>query len=108
MMAEREARTLLERMLKAGFGSLQELPRSADHNPKTTLYVWHVELPRACRALEAELLTTEAKMALALADERRKAEVKGKVAPADGARRAALLEAAMLRAHESAMLLRFI
>jgi DNA-directed RNA polymerase III subunit RPC3 len=108
MMAEREARTLLERMLKAGFVSLQELPRSADHNPKTTLYVWHVELPRACRALEAELLTTEAKMALALADERRKAEVKGKVAPADGARRAALLEAAMLRAHESAMLLRFI
>lgn len=108
MMAEGEARPLLGRMLQAGFVSMQELPRSADHNPRTTLYLWHVELPRACRALEAELLATEAKLAVALAEERRKAGGTGGGLRTDGTRRVALLEAAMLRTHESAMLLRFI
>jgi DNA-directed RNA polymerase III subunit RPC3 len=107
MMAEAEARPLLARMQQAGYVSVQELPRSADHNPRTTVYLWHVELPRACRVLEAELLSTGAKLAVRLAEERRRMGGKGG-GGADGGMRPALLEVAMLRTHESAMLLRYI
>ena len=42
------------------------MPRSVDHNPRTTCYLWYVDLPRAYRALEAQLLQTHARLATLL------------------------------------------
>ena len=45
-------------LLQAELVMLQEVPRTADRNPKTTFYLWHVSLPHAYRVLEAEMLRT--------------------------------------------------
>lgn len=113
LMPEREARPLLGRMLAAGFVSLQEMPRSTDHNPRTTVYLWHVEMARACRALEAEMLATESKLISRLEAEHRRGErMHGdgeSTAPSgDPSRVASFLETAILQTHESIMFFRYI
>ena len=34
---------------------MQELPRTVDHNPRTTTYLWHVDLDQAYRTLERSM-----------------------------------------------------
>ena len=97
------------------------MSRSADHNPRTTTYLWHVDLNRAYRNLEAEMLFTETKLMARHAAETRKAEasaragdashfseVAGHDTPASIARRLSVLEVAILQTSETVMLLRYI
>ena len=58
LLPERDARPLVAKLLKAGYVMLQEVPRTADRNPKATSYLWHVSLPHAYRALETDMLST--------------------------------------------------
>lgn len=58
LLPERDARPLLLRLLQDEYVFLQEVPRTADRNPKTTFYLWYVSLPHALRTLESEILRT--------------------------------------------------
>jgi DNA-directed RNA polymerase III subunit RPC3 len=58
LLPERDARPLLLRLLQDEYVFLQEVPRTADRNPKTTFYLWYVSLPHALRTLEGEILRT--------------------------------------------------
>ena len=58
LQPEKDAKPSLWILLQSGYVQLQEVPRSADRNPKTTTYLWHVSLPHAYRAFEAELFDT--------------------------------------------------
>ena len=58
LLPDREIRPILMRMLRAGIVSLQEVPRSADHNPRSTTYLWFADLNRACAAVEREIFCT--------------------------------------------------
>ena len=47
-------------LLRAEYVQLQEVPRTADHNPRTTTYLWHVELRSAYAKFERDLMRTVA------------------------------------------------
>ena len=121
LVPEREARPLLWKLLQLGFVGLQELSRTADHNPKTTTYLWYVSLPSAYRALEEESVASLARLYARLAAERRDAarlEGAGRGQPpgewsdeqrreaARARRRVDCLEAALARLSNTALLLR--
>lgn len=55
MVAKEEARELLYRMLKAGYVTLQDIPRSADHAPSRTFYTWRADIGVASAKLALEL-----------------------------------------------------
>lgn len=74
LLPEREARPLLWQLLQHGYVSLQEVARTADHNPKTTTYLWYVSLPHAYRALEEELTLSLVRMNDRLVAEQQVAE----------------------------------
>mgnify|MGYP002637281527 CR=1 FL=1 len=46
------------KLFRHEYVALQEVPRSTDHNPKTTTYLWHVDLAAAYRKLEQEMFRT--------------------------------------------------
>ena len=50
-----DAKELLYRLYRAGFVSLQDIPRTADHAPSRTLYTWRVEIDAAANKLASEL-----------------------------------------------------
>ncbi|EOD19379.1 hypothetical protein EMIHUDRAFT_242867 [Emiliania huxleyi CCMP1516] len=116
LMPEKEARPLLWTLMSAGFASLQEappVPWSVDHNPRTTCYLWYVDLPRAYRALEAQLLQTHARLATMLEAEQSKAGEQPTSSPPPPTRRSAMIEArprgaALLRTSETLMLVRYV
>ena len=58
LLPEREARPHLWRLLQGGYVRLQEVPKTADHNPRTTCFLWHVDTPAALRVLERDVLKT--------------------------------------------------
>eukprot|EP00241_Pyramimonas_parkeae_P015426 CAMPEP_0114289966 /NCGR_PEP_ID=MMETSP0059-20121206/7668_1 /TAXON_ID=36894 /ORGANISM="Pyramimonas parkeae, Strain CCMP726" /LENGTH=549 /DNA_ID=CAMNT_0001411299 /DNA_START=77 /DNA_END=1726 /DNA_ORIENTATION=+ len=58
MLPVKETREILYRLLKAGYLLLQEVARSADHNPQRTLYLWRADIGRAVGRLGAELVRT--------------------------------------------------
>ena len=58
LLPEREARPLLWSLLQSGYAMLQEVARTADHNPKTTTYLWYVSLPHAYKTLEEEMVSS--------------------------------------------------
>jgi len=43
------------RLYRAGFVSLQDVPRTTDHAPSRTLYTWRVEIDAAADKLASEL-----------------------------------------------------
>lgn len=51
MIHMNEARTLLYKMLQEGIVQLQEVPKSVDHNPIRTFYLWNVDLPTVYEVL---------------------------------------------------------
>jgi len=108
LMPEKEARPLLWTLMSAGYASLQEVPRSVDHNPRTTCYLWYVDLPRAYRAFEAQLLQTHARLATMLEAEQSKAGEQPSSSPPPPTRRSAMIEAALLRTSETLMLVRYV
>ncbi|KAL1507209.1 hypothetical protein AB1Y20_008059 [Prymnesium parvum] len=58
LLPEREARPFMMRFLRHEYVCLQEVARSNDHNPKTTTFLWYVDLPMAYKKLEQEMLKT--------------------------------------------------
>ena len=50
-----DAKELLYRLYRAGFVSLQDIPRTADHAPSRNLYTWRVEIDAAANKLASEL-----------------------------------------------------
>ena len=58
LLPERDARPHLMKLLKHDYVLLQELPRTADHNPRTTTYLWHVDIEHAYRTLERDMFRT--------------------------------------------------
>ena len=50
-----DAKELLYRLYRAGFVSLQDIPRTADHAPSRTLYTWRVDIDAAAQKLAADL-----------------------------------------------------
>ena len=55
MWCTQDSRELLYRLFKAGFVSLQDVPRTADHAPSRTIYTWSVNNESAADKLAAEL-----------------------------------------------------
>ena len=43
--------------------SVWQVARSTDHNPKTTTYLWHVEVKQAYAKLESEMLQVDRRSA---------------------------------------------
>ncbi|CAL8469591.1 g9132 [Coccomyxa elongata] len=62
MVPVRDARELLYRMLRAGFLTLQDVPRTADHAASRTLYTWRVDAAAVTRRVGEELLQTAANL----------------------------------------------
>ncbi|KIM57099.1 hypothetical protein SCLCIDRAFT_1219780 [Scleroderma citrinum Foug A] len=58
MMANKDVRPLLSAMSSDCLISTQEVPKSADHNPTRTFYLWHVDLNRAYSTLLGSLYKT--------------------------------------------------
>jgi DNA-directed RNA polymerase III subunit RPC3 len=58
LLPERDTRPLLWQLLQSAYVQLQEVPRSADRNPKTTTFLWYADLASAYRTLETELFAT--------------------------------------------------
>ncbi|EIE21445.1 hypothetical protein COCSUDRAFT_43175 [Coccomyxa subellipsoidea C-169] len=56
MVPVRDARELLYRMLRAGFLTLQDVPRTADHSASRTFYTWRVDSTAVTRRVGEELL----------------------------------------------------
>ena len=52
---EQDAKELLYKLFKAGFVTLQDVPRTADHAPSRTLFTWSVSNETAAEKLAAEL-----------------------------------------------------
>ncbi|DBA69084.1 hypothetical protein WJX79_001083 [Trebouxia sp. C0005] len=55
MLPPKDAKELLYRLYRAGFVSLQDVPRTTDHAPSRTLYTWRVEIDAAADKLASEL-----------------------------------------------------
>lgn len=55
MLCLQDAKELLYRLFRAGFVSLQDIPRTADHAPSRTLYTWRVEIDAAADKLASDL-----------------------------------------------------
>ncbi|GAB4814781.1 hypothetical protein N2152v2_001827 [Parachlorella kessleri] len=55
MMAKEEARQLLYKMVRAGYVSIQDVPRTADHAPSRTFYTFHTDLDLAAARLSQDL-----------------------------------------------------
>lgn len=132
LLPERDTRPLLMRLLQDELVMLQEVPRTADRNPKTTFYLWHVSLPHAYRALEAQMLKTLDHLHVRLAHEVRLASgAVGNAGDPSGwggghadhfaegggekeaekqaaRRRADYLEATILKLHQTVLLLRVV
>lgn len=60
LLPERDARPLLWQLLQHAYVWMQEVPRQADRNPKTTTYLWHVSLPLAYRCVPVLLRRRDA------------------------------------------------
>lgn len=58
MMAKKDVRPLLSAMSSDCLIFTQEVPKSADHNPPRTFYLWHVDLNRAYFTLLGSLYKT--------------------------------------------------
>jgi hypothetical protein len=58
MLPVKDTRTILYRLLKGNYVTLQEVSKTGDHNPQRTLYVWRVDIPkvRSLAALAAAAL----------------------------------------------------
>ncbi|KAK9908400.1 hypothetical protein WJX75_007290 [Coccomyxa subellipsoidea] len=56
MVPVRDARELLYRMLRGGFLTLQDVPRTADHAASRTFYTWRVDEAAVVRRVGEELL----------------------------------------------------
>ena len=120
LLPEREARPLLWSLLRSGYASMQEVARTAEHNPKSTTYLWYVSLPHAYRALELEIFTALARMNARLVSEQKHAErltasTRGELCEASDEQlrcaamarvRTEALEAAVARLFDTALLLR--
>lgn len=63
------AKELLYRLYRAGFVSLQDIPRTADHAPSRTLYTWRVQIDAAADKLAAELYKAALNVCLRLEHE---------------------------------------
>ncbi|PRW61528.1 DNA-directed RNA polymerase III subunit RPC3 isoform A [Chlorella sorokiniana] len=55
MLTKEEAREKLYAMLKAGYVTLQDVPRTADHAPSRTFYTWRAKLEPALARLSSDL-----------------------------------------------------
>jgi len=73
LLPERDARPLLWKLLHHEFVRLQEVPRSADRNPKTTTYLWHCSLPHAYQTLERQMFKALCALSARLTQERKAA-----------------------------------
>merc|ERR1719272_1246151 len=58
LMLECAVRPHLMKLLAHDYVLLQELPRTVDHNPRTTTYLWHVDIDQAYRTLERDMFRT--------------------------------------------------
>ena len=46
MLPVKDTRTILYRLLKGNYVTLQEVSKTGDHNPQRTFYVWRVDIPK--------------------------------------------------------------
>ncbi|XP_031468139.1 DNA-directed RNA polymerase III subunit RPC3-like [Phasianus colchicus] len=51
MIPAKEAKDMLYRMLSESFVALQEIPRTPDHAPSRTFYLYAVNVPSSARVL---------------------------------------------------------
>ena len=58
------------KLLQNDYVLLQELPRTVEHNPRTTTYLWHVDLEAAYRTLERSMFLSVANLFSRMAHER--------------------------------------
>lgn len=55
MLSVKDARELLYQMMKEEFVSIQEVPRSSDHAPARTFYLFYIDLPVVLKNVTAQL-----------------------------------------------------
>uniref|UniRef100_A0A7S0L894 DNA-directed RNA polymerase III subunit RPC3 n=1 Tax=Coccolithus braarudii TaxID=221442 RepID=A0A7S0L894_9EUKA len=111
VLPENATRPLLMRMLQAEYVMLAEVSRTNDHNPRSTTYLWYVDLPKAYRTVERELLKTLYNLQCRLQAERKKeplalADESAEEAASLAQRRVDYLTHMMLKVHETLMLMR--
>eukprot|EP01027_Heterolobosea_sp_BB2_P019296 GEZU01027101.1.p1 GENE.GEZU01027101.1~~GEZU01027101.1.p1 ORF type:complete len:122 (-),score=11.07 GEZU01027101.1:36-401(-) len=58
MVPAKDAREVLYKMLASNIVQLQEVPRSVDHLPARTFYLWTVNLQRVYEALSEDMYKT--------------------------------------------------
>ncbi|KAK3241678.1 hypothetical protein CYMTET_48583 [Cymbomonas tetramitiformis] len=56
MLPIKETREILYKLLKAGYVTLQEVAKTADHNPQKTFYLWRVDVEKAVCKLASDLV----------------------------------------------------
>ncbi|KAG6333528.1 hypothetical protein ID866_5564 [Astraeus odoratus] len=76
MMANKDVRPLLSAMASECLISTQEVPKTADHNPTRTFYLWHVDLDRAYSTLLGSLYKTLFNISVRREAEQKEPEVK--------------------------------
>jgi len=65
----KETREVLYNMLKAGFVALQEVPKTADHAPSRTFYLWRIDHHQSSTQLASELYKAAANLRMRFAVE---------------------------------------
>jgi DNA-directed RNA polymerase III subunit RPC3 len=46
MLPVKDTRTILYKLLKGNYVTLQEVSKTGDHNPQRTFYVWRVDMSK--------------------------------------------------------------
>lgn len=70
MIPSQECRSVLYKMLKCGMLQLQEVPKSSDHHPTRTFFLWNVELSRTYEKLLDDMFKTVRNLRMKLGRER--------------------------------------
>jgi len=70
MISSAEARTLLYKMFRGGVVQLQEVPKSSDHHPTRTFYLWNVNITKTFEKLVDDMYKTIRNLRIRLVQER--------------------------------------
>lgn len=70
MIPASESRTVLFKMHRGGIVQLQEVPKSNDHHPTRTYYLWNVNLPKVYEKLNDDMYKTIRNLRMRLTHER--------------------------------------
>lgn len=70
MIPASESRQCLFKMFRGGIVQMQEVPKSNDHHPTRTFYLWNVNLPKVYEKLMDDMYKTIRNLRMRLTHER--------------------------------------